>query len=280
MTARQPALHHGWVVLGIFLIFGGAFFATMLAVACDVEFDVTPYAVCVVGAAIGGWFIGRLSPYRRLNEPLTSSVVMTVVIVACATSTAVGPALWDEPLATIIRRAFILGACSFVGTLIGACLGRGRARRNQHLTAPAPWHLASVSLLLTLGCMAVAFLVWFGLLKPDAISSGASSMSRGLSVVVVLAGVIATSGLMTQMLSAERRPWIAGLGGPLSILSLAILGLIRDNTEQDGTSVVFGALVLFLMVWPVGRIGAGLGWRVRTYVTARREQALPEAQSL
>lgn len=278
-AARQSALHHGWVLVSYFLIFGGLFAAAIVSAALDLDSSMTPYAVTLAGAVLGGWFTGRLCRLGRIGEPLTASVAMTVSIVACTTSTDLGPALWDEPTLVIVGRSFLLGGCAFVGALVGALVGRARWRGRRDVPHSAAWHWVGVSTLVTLGAMGLAFLVWVGVFSSHSLPGNDRESGSTLIMFLVLGAVSVLGGFITQVLADRRMPRVTGIGGAIGILSLGALGAFNNGKHEVG-SILIGGLVLAVVFWPLGRIGAGLGWRAREHHLARTRRALPDAQKL
>lgn len=272
-SSNRRALHHGWVLVSYFLVIGCLALSFAGWVLIDIQFDALPYVAFAMGALAGGFFAGRLCPHKRFNEPATAAVAVVMTLVALMSTTLLGPRIWEDSQGTIIWRSLILGACSLLGALLGTYLGH---RTSPVRPSESAWRWAGISILLGLGAITLAVFVQFAILfRQHAPETAESSLILPLFAIMALASMFAA--VMTQVLAPRRMPWITGMGGGVTVVSMGVLGMAMDH-KDDLAGAIFGSVIIMGMYWVVGYLGARIGWFLKQRPAP--EPPLPDAFAL
>lgn len=223
------------ILMSALLLAGGAFiaFATIGQLAVT---NLWLVSVVAFAGIVAGGVLSTLTSRRGPLETMLGAVIAFAPFLVIA--------LFDtNDLDTrVATRLLIIGATLAIGAVTGAVLGARLPRPDTHNWVY--WALMSGAI------VGGSILLLMGIAIPI-VGDGI----QGVAIYVALFGGLFGGALITQAICPTQRSWLCGCG---MIIVLLPVGFAGGFVDPDRFGTPFAGLVF----WPLGAIGALVGWHL------------------
>jgi len=239
------------VVLSYFLIAGGTFFTSLVAIRAGLHSEYLGYIILAGGGFIGGLVAARASKGSTIIEPAIGAVLMLASFVALGllASGKGGDALF---LPGTMKGIALTSLASGGGGIAGAFLSEKMF--GEATTSSAPWILYITLAAFGAGIMGTIF--------AGVLAGGSAGPVFGLlALCTLLVGISAGASARTRPLGAAFLGGLLGVGGYFFLAVYLLVSLFSDKgTAQIPSEVYAGIAIIAVGAGIVSLIGALIGW--------------------
>ena len=228
-----------WTLVAFTLIGGGVGMCAFVMAVFELGDPWFGHAGYFLGALIGGYTVGRVSPGITVAEPAVGGFLLTGLLFGFFGLSPGSSFIWKEGTgAELLHRALSLGALSLLGGLVGALAGERKSERTP-LVQRGARHLIRhmwISLMAYSGLLLIGG-VLFMIAKQE---TGETLVDAPGLFLLGFCGAAVGAGVIAQAMS-EPRALLGSSSGPL--LFYLTLGIaLAAFTGKNGSMVIFLAL--------------------------------------